>query len=356
MTQSKKKQKKKQKVKQYPRLYSCTQQNIISLARRVWQYCLELITDFTAISPGITATFVAAQKAKVEATALLPNNTQRKEGHVTANVELLVANAAVCRAWQTLKTFIKRAFPASLYQIKLEAAGKNNYRPAKAEKFDYTATLITDATAFMNLYMTELTANGIMSPDFPTDFAALATTFTDERKVFQDKVEEAETGTTAKDKAIREDVENPISTILELGKQLYFNDPDKLKKFTYEDLIREVRGNDPAGLKGHIYNDTDGKPMMGVEVSNGTITVLTDKKGRYEMNMASGPYDFTFKKAGFDDVTLLDKQIKVGTVSIHNLEMVPMPSESATNLAQSIAEMTEQPEPAAEVKAPEELA
>lgn len=349
MKSSKKKQK---KVKQYPRMYPCTQQNIITLARRAWQYCLELIANFTTASPGFDAAFVAAQKAKVEAANLLPNNSQRKDGHVTAHVELVVANDAMCRAWQMLKTYIKRAFSKPLFNIKLEAAGKQYYKKAKGGKYDFTASLITDATAFMTLYMTELTSGGIMPPDFPTEFGDLADTFSAERTVYMNKLEQAGSGTTLKDKAIRENVEEPLSTLFALGKQLYFNDPDNLKKFTYEDLIMEVRGNDPAGLKGLITDESDGKPMLGVEASNGTVSMLTEKNGKYLLRMASGPHNFTFKKAGYEDVVLLNKQIKVGTTSIFNLSMVAMPSEAAANLAQSITEMVEQQAAAVETPQP----
>ncbi|MBI1225394.1 MAG: hypothetical protein GC192_09180 [Bacteroidetes bacterium] len=336
------KKKKQKKVKQYPRMYPCTQQNIITLAGRAWQYCLELIAAFTAVSPSIDAAFVAAQNAKVEAADLLPNNTQRKDGHVSAHVELVEANAAVCRAWQMLKTFIKRAFPKSLYSIKLEAAGNQYYTDAKGGKFDFTASLITDAKAFMTTYATELTADGIMSPDFPTEFGNLATAFSAERTVFQNKLEQAGAGTSLKDKAIRENVEEPLSTLFALGKQIYYNDPVNLKKFTYEDLIMEVRGNDPAGLKGLIIDGTNGKPLLGVEASNGTVSMLTEKNGKYLLRMASGPHSFTFKKAGYEDVVLLDKEIKVGTTSIYNVSMVAIPSEAAANPAEPDAGMAEQ--------------
>ncbi len=81
------KAKQPRKSKQYPRLYSCTQQNVVSVSKLTWGYCLALIARFFLFSNSYTAELVAAMVKQADDANALPNNEQRTNGKKTAHVE-----------------------------------------------------------------------------------------------------------------------------------------------------------------------------------------------------------------------------------------------------------------------------
>jgi len=150
-----------------------------------------------------------------------------------------------------LKKYIKMTYKQPLRDIKLEAAGQKVYKTAKGGTWDVTNTLIKDAKDFMTDNLLELTANNTMPAGFPDEFDVAATKFTKELSKYGGSVNTASSGTVAKDKAIREDVEDPLSDLFDLGRVSFFDEPQNLKKFTYVDLIKKVKGNHPARPERH---------------------------------------------------------------------------------------------------------
>ncbi|MCC6726491.1 MAG: carboxypeptidase regulatory-like domain-containing protein [Saprospiraceae bacterium] len=312
---------KPRKQKQYPRLYSCTQQNAISVSKLIWGYCLALIARFALFSDRFTAEYVAAKIKQADDANALPNNEQRTDGKKTAHVELIQTNLAVCLKWQQLKQYIRDAFPKSLLNIKLEAAGQKYYGKAASKQWDFTLDLIKDAKQFMVDFATELEANMNMPKGFPTEFATAATAFETERNRFVGNTSTAKDGTSVKDKAIYE-VELEISKLMAVAKVIFDKEPDNLRKFTYASLIKEVRGNEPAGVKGYLTDAaSSSKGVSGVMVSAGDYSTTSDENGRYELKMASGTYNIKFEKPGFQTFVLEARVVMVGVMGRFSTEL-----------------------------------
>jgi len=323
------KKKTNRRPKQYPRLYNCTQQNFISAALRAWGYCLSLVARFAESSGIYTTTYIANQVTKLNNTNALPNNIQRKTPRIEAHNELKNANAAVRKIWKKLKAFITIAYSQPTRDLKLADAGYAYFKGVGADKWEDTATLISMAQAFMTANLATLTANDNMPATFPDDFDAAATLFTAERTVFMNRKEGALEGTSLKDKSIRER-ENELSLMLLLAKSIFEDEPDNLKKFTFTDLLKEVRGNDASGLKGQVTDGVTGIPLQGVQVSNGTSTVTTDKDGKYFLEMASGLHTVTFSLPGYQEIVLENRKVKVGIKGRYNALLQPVPSAEAS--------------------------
>ncbi len=179
----------------------------------------------------------------------LPNKEQRSNSKRTAHVELVEANAAVCLQWQVLNRYILLAYPKSLHKIKLDAGGYTHYRKAKSNTWEYTLCLVKDAKAFMTEFAADLVANNNMPTDFPAVFGNVATVFGTERNRFVGDSLSAMDGTDVKAKAIY-NMELELSNLLLAGKVIFEKEPENLRKFTFVNLIKEVRGTEPAGLKG----------------------------------------------------------------------------------------------------------
>lgn len=310
----------RRKPKQYPRLYSCTQQNVISVSKLAWGYCLSLITRFAGFSNRYTPELVAAMIKQAQDADALPNKEQRSNAMRTAHVELVEANTAICLQWQVLKRYIQLAYPKSLVKIKLDAAGYTLYSKAKGRHWDITLNLIKNAEQFMQDFAADLEANNNMPRTFPNDFEKLATVFKTERNRFVSDTKSAMEGTGAKDKAIYE-VEMELSSLLNVGKVLFDKEPLNLRKFTFEDLIKEVRGTEPAGVKGYIVSESDERPLEGVVVSSGDYSTTTDANGRYVLRMASGVHDVLFEQPGYEPLRLAGRVVKVGVMGRFNASM-----------------------------------
>ncbi len=306
--------------KQYPRLYSCTQQNAISVSKLVWGYCLGLIARFAVFSDRYTTEYVELKVKQTDEADALPNNEQRTNARKTAHVELTQANDAVCLKWQVLKRYIEIAYSKALVKIKLDAAGYTHYRKAAGGRWENTLSLIKDAQQFMADFATELQSNNNMPKEFATEFGTVAKAFEVERNRFVGNTSTAQDGTSVKDKAVYE-VELEMSKLLSAAKVIFDKEPDNLRNFTFTDLIKEVRGNEPAGVKGYLTKAAGGNPVSGVMVSSGDYSTTSDENGKYELKMASGTYDIRFEKPGFQPFILEKRVVKVGVMGRFSTEL-----------------------------------
>ncbi len=323
--------------KQFPRILSGTQQNVISVSKLAWGYCLALIDRFAVFSTRFTPDLVADMVKQADDANALPSKEQRANAKRTAHVELIEANDAVCLQWQTLKRYILQAYPKNLVKIKLDAAGYLHYRHAKGGRWENTLSLAKDAKEFMTAFATDLEANENMPKDFPADFGVVVAVFERERNRFVGDTQSAKEGTNSKDKAIYE-VELELSKLLSAGKVIFDKDPVNLKKFTYDDLIKEVRGNEPSGVKGYLYNATDGQPVSGVVVSASGYSTASDEMGKFELRMASGTYDVLFEKPGFEPLLLEGRVVKVGVMGRYNANLQAVQPGAASETGKQAAD------------------
>jgi Carboxypeptidase regulatory-like domain len=312
----------RRKPKKYPRLYSCTQQNAVSVSILAWGYCLTLINRFFNFSTRYTADLVATMIKQAEEADALPNKEQRSNPKRSAHVELVDANNAICLQWQKLKRYILLAYPKSLVNIKLDAAGYTHYNKAKSKRWEITLNMIKDAQQFMADFAAELEANNNMPKSFPAEFESLAQVFKTERNRFVSNSMSAVEGTDIKDKAIYE-VEVELSNLLKAGKVIFDKEPLNLRKFTFEDLIKEVRGTEPAGVKGYLLAELNERPVEGVVVSTGEYSTTSDTNGRYELRLPSGVYTLRFEKPGYQTLVVEGRVVKVGVMGRYNATMMP---------------------------------
>ncbi|MBI1225856.1 MAG: hypothetical protein GC192_11520 [Bacteroidetes bacterium] len=303
------------------------QQNLYTLSRKAWGYCLDNITAISKAKKLYTPSFIADQVAKVDVAEAIPDYYARKELTVESRQQMTEAALAITNDWQLLKGYITDAYDKSVLKSKLEAAGQPYYKEATNENWDSVASLINSAKLFMQANATALSANDNMPDTFPGEFETLATAFTNLRNIYFNKEDSKENLNSAKEEADAA-ILKTLMPMLRLSQRVFKNDPEKRSLFVYDSLLKQVRGNQAAGLKGVITAVETKLPLENVNIKAvsisedaATYTATTDSKGGFDMNMASGVYDVEVSSPGYQTLIVAKRKIEVGVKHRFNVKL-----------------------------------
>lgn len=321
--------------------YRGTQQNLYTLARKAWGYCLLYLTNLAAKNPKYTTTFVDEQLAVVDVAEALPDFANRKEEPAETYDNMQKARLAVLDEWQFLKGYSMDAYTAPLLKVKLDAAGQSHYEKALGGNLDNTAAIINAAKTFMGSNATELTNKGNMPKEFPQNFKTMGETFTTLRTTYFGKNDTKDAQTLSKDEADAA-ILKELRPMLRLGNRVFKNDEAKRVKFIYDRLLDEVRGNSEAGLKGKFTDAGTHKPIQGVRIRaiDTAYETISDKDGRFFLVMASGVYDIEITAPGYETVMVYKRKIEIGSKHRFSLSLEPAPVASRNmHATSSLSEM-----------------
>jgi hypothetical protein len=163
--------------------YNCTQQRLYLVSQVLANSLQNYLSQFHEASPQFTPAFVDNYKAAIAAAAALPDDQSRNATPEVLRVQLTTAAKQATLHWQSLKSYIKDAYPHT-YKPLLEAAGSTIYRKASNSNWVAVHTLANTAYNFMLANQQTLMQNGNMPATFPPRFLAIKSTIEDLHQSF----------------------------------------------------------------------------------------------------------------------------------------------------------------------------
>jgi hypothetical protein len=306
--------------------YHCTQQELYTANEIGWASNLEDLPDFTNNNTNFTVANNTAMVAAGKAAEALPDAEVRKEAVTTGEIKLQESAVKNRANWQSLKTRITtgNTFPESLHEALVINAGAAHYPAAADDNWDAVKNLLNDGQAFFVNHMAELTAGG-MPAGIPVQFADDAKDFNEVRLTFIAAKKSVKDGAAEKVNANNAVYSNLIE-MFEIGQDIFKNNEQKRKNYIFSEVLAQIRGSKPAGLKGTITDSVTLLPLAGVNVAtvtDGYVTV-SDEFGKFNFSqLAAGTYEFIFTKAGYTPFSLI-LEIKTSVTSTKNIQMVAL--------------------------------
>ena len=304
--------------------FSCSIENMYTVVRMAWSYCLAEIDSFSAAYPFYTLKYVndAIDTAK-KAQAML--NQEERNAITKQDRQNLMTSATDCLAnWQMLKTYILNGYPKATALINLQAAGLKYY--AKAAKMNWSAmrSLLKVSNSFLANNSADLIDRLIMPDTFATQYAADTATCSKDNNDFLDA--EVNKSSETKDKQAKDDAIYKAAIIMmKNGQKIYAGNAAMKEKFVFQQLLATAKKNNQAGLKGLVLSENQ-LPVAEVTVmnSNGKYTTVTDAKGRFHIaGMEAGDYLIFIEKAGYQTIEL-PVTLKPGMTGRLNPVLIPI--------------------------------
>jgi hypothetical protein len=110
------------------------------------------------------------------------------------------------------------------------------------------------------------------------------------------------------------------------GQEIFRKDETLKKEFTFEQVLLLITGGGVAGVKGYVTIDGTVKPIEKATITISKIDkeATTDIDGKYEiLQVAADTYTIKISASGYDTKTIVDFEIKTGTVSNLNVALKP---------------------------------
>jgi hypothetical protein len=301
--------------------YNCTQQQLYAIGRAAWQNCNDRIADFTAFKAKYTALFITAKINAINDAEALPDDEQRKAVASLLREQLSV-KAAECRdSWQRLKLYIEEAYPENEQQIQLNAAGAAHYDGAGKENWDSVKRLMLDGDAFITANTVALSAADNMPAGFPVAFATVKSEFETLYSNFINASLNTEVQTQGKITA-NNTVYTDLTSMLKDGQRIYKDDEAVRKLFTFDQLLNDIAGSGPAGIKGTVTDGTNPLEGVSVKIIGPNITAFTDEDGKYSFTLSAGTYSLLLTKPGFQDQQIDNIVLEPGVTKTVDVVMI----------------------------------
>lgn len=308
-------------------------QNLYTVSTLFYNKSREYVAELAVSSPRFTVAYFDERATKIKDAENLPTADERNKLFKDAHNLLNDKRVECADLWQRLKRYIKRNFSKDEWEMQWMAAGSNKYKDSgkRDGKYDVFEEMMQMAVRYINENETRLLSNNTMPPAFKDQFTEAAAAFTALRLDFNQKQEQAESGTDQKLKVSNELYEILVEDMKDAI--LVFNDNPVLAKFTaYSRMLTDARGNKPSGMKGVIVFDDNGNPAPNVTVftlQHGGRSVTTDGKGKYKIEVPSGATEFFIEGPGIEPVTIAKLNIPVGVMKRRNYRVNRIPSPAA---------------------------
>jgi|GEM_PF-1548349 hypothetical protein len=265
--------------------YHCTEVQLYGISKAVFTSLGEvgILADFHNHSSGYVAGFVAGCFTQRSTSMGLPNEVQRAEAHELLLVDLKAAGKPCLQKFQTLKSYIKKAYPTT-FTIMYNSAGMAHYDKAANGNWVEMTGLNDDMNTFLAdaTHVAALEAALNMPPTFPGDVIGVTDTFGTLYTSFLT----AKTTTTAKNEKIAANnvLFHLLMSVCDDGKIVYINDAGQIKLFTFEDVKNLLNPPGSASYKltakiAVLLTAIKGLPVTIQSKTKPAITVDTDVDG-----------------------------------------------------------------------------
>jgi hypothetical protein len=157
--------------------YNCTVVELYAGLPLAWnsqaQHETEFVAENTQYTPGLAAT----RKAAIDAAQQLPDGQASGAIAEGLRIHLLDKLDLVVSKWHSLDGYIANAFKEGAYKPKIEAAGKQYYRKAAKENWEYAKQLLVSMKTFLTANEAALLSDGGMPANFISGFDTLKAGF-----------------------------------------------------------------------------------------------------------------------------------------------------------------------------------
>lgn len=307
-------------------LYKCTQQELYTICRTAWAACTSHLPAFTNFSPSYDSAFIADRILEIKEAELVPDQYTRQEISETYRVKLDEQSQLCTDAYQSLKRYIVKAYPANLHKILFNSAGQEYFEKAANNNWDSVNLLNNSVSTFLDNHLSELTANQVMPPSFVNNFNLIRAKFDTLHAPFLNEENNLPQGT--QDKIIANNkIYTAVMNMLLDGQDIFKRNDAIKKKFVFSDLHYLASGAGTSGIKGYITDSLTLMPIKDVTVTffGSNKSTTTDSEGRYEiLQVAAGTYTIKYTKEGYNTVVIENHEIKTGTLSTASLSMKPV--------------------------------
>jgi hypothetical protein len=304
--------------------YNCSQQELYTICRLGWQSCNQHLANFSAFKARYTAPYIAERQEEVEAAANLPDEQARTSDSEVFRIQLEQLAATCMADWQKLKRYIADSWPPELQKPKTDAAGQNYYNKAGNNDWEACRGLITAGSNFIAANLGTLTDNDNMPATFQDTFNADKTAFETKHQEFLDSEESSSVATENKITA-NNDIHSKVMVMFLDGQEIFKDNEAVKKQFVFDQVLNLASGTGTAGVRGTVTDSTTSAPIANAAVTFviNEKTSITDEDGKYQVTqVAAGTYSISFIAEGYVHQTV-SQQIKTGTISTLNIQLVP---------------------------------
>jgi len=312
-------------------IYRCTQSELYAVARAGWASFLNFLVSFTAFNSNYTAAFAGARLDEIDAAEDLPDEAARAEAHRLLRLTLIDKRILCTQNWQKLARYITAAYPFPQTTVMLDSAGQQFYEQAADNNWDVVLKLMKDGSKFIQIHLAALTGAGMPS-GFQASFNLSRSSFKTTYEAFIAAEEQEPI-----DSDIKTDANNLVHDKLMMmfldGQQIFINDDEIKKQFTFTSVLELVSAPGAGGFKGIIFTTADSSPVPNAKLTFTRVVpiagespsvIFSDTDGKYAISLPEDKYNILIEKIDFTSVTLSNQKVVPGVNSILNIGLVPL--------------------------------
>jgi hypothetical protein len=217
-----------------PPNYRCPQQHLYLVSEVLANSLQIYLSQFHEASPQFTPAFVDNYKAAIAAAASLPDHQSRNATPEVLRVQLTTAAKQATDHWQSLKSYIKDAYPRT-HKPLIEAAGSTIYRKACNNNWVAVHTLTNTAYNFMLVHQQQLMQNDNMPASFPPQFLAIKSAIEDLHTSFITATQQNLVTQQQKIQA-NNAIYKTAGKIMRTGQIIFRSDPARKSQFIFSQL------------------------------------------------------------------------------------------------------------------------
>jgi len=298
--------------------YKCTQQELYSISDTTYNNLEDNLSTFAAYKSKYDAGFVAALRARRKAAMDLPDVEARNTTSETLRLELSPLGDTCRSYFQTLKGYIKDAFPEDQQKTKYDAAGQKKYAAAANENWEELTGMNTAMNDFITNNMTVLTTKGFMPASFVTNVTAAIKAFADKYSEF--KLARQTPPLTAKKITANNLLNKDVTDLCAEGQLVYRNDAEMKKLFVFATIKDLVSPPGSASLKTAIKKSgantviPNAKVTIQAEGGVAMVAISGEDGTALHENIDPGTYNCTVEVEGMPPMNFI-KEVNTGTAA-----------------------------------------
>ena len=306
-------------------IFNCSQPNLISTCRLIWQTCLNRIDVFSAEDPSFNAALIEENIALIKTAERIPDFATRNATTSLWLLKLDKSKEAVIRLSKFLTIYMERTFTdADELKLQNKAAGFDYLAKLKNYNSNAVNQFLSSAIPFIEANKGLLTTKGRMTTTFLAECQAAENVFNDTLANYNTANTAAKASTDEKNTAYNE-VYTRAQKVLKVGRDMNIDAPEIAKTYLFSAFLAQIESPSNAALAGLISQGTKKQPISGVRITiKDTDKVFeTASDGRFDISpLSMGIYMVTIEKEGFETQTI-EVEIKTGVTTRLNVVLVP---------------------------------
>ncbi|MBL7815449.1 MAG: carboxypeptidase regulatory-like domain-containing protein [Saprospiraceae bacterium] len=308
--------------------YSCSQPELYVICRKGWDLCETQLPAFTAYKQKYSPAFVVENQTMINAADAMYDSRARYATAQNLRIDLVDKKDDVLEVFQLLKGYIEDAYRSDKAKTMIQAAGQQFYVKSSACNWVSVSAMLSAMAPFVTNNLADLTANNNMPADFATQIQTLKTEFDALYKSWSEADIAAYNETEEKVLA-NNGIFNNLKTMLADAQKVFRKDEAMALKFTWDDLMAQVRGTRPSGINVKTINGANKKAVGNVKLTFTDIdmVVTTDADGLAKItDIPIGKYTLVIEAEGFETITMKKYEVKVNVFNRLIVKLAAVPT------------------------------